>query len=105
MKTREILKGLPEHFQAVGIRTVDAKKRIGLGEKLLKFIPKTPEAYQVFVGEEGDILLRPVVTIPARETWVYQNPKVLAQIRGGLSEAKQGKTQKVKDLAGFLKEL
>ena len=105
METREILKGLPGPFQAVGIRTVDAKKRIGLGEKLLKFISKTPEAYQVFIGKEGDILLRPVVTIPAREAWVYQNPKVLAQIRGGLSEAKQGKTQKVKKLDGFLKEL
>ena len=105
METKEILKGLSGSFQAVGIRTVDAKKRIGLGEKLLKFISKTPEAYKVFIDKEGDILLRPVVTISAREAWIYQNPKVLEQIRGGLSEAKQGKTQKVKNLDNFLKKL
>lgn len=105
METGETLKGLSGTFQAVGIRTVDAKKRIGLGEKISNFIRETPEAYKVFVDEEGDILLRPVVTIPAREAWVYQNPEVLAQIRSGLSEAKQGKTQKVKDLGKFLKEL
>ena len=105
MKTGETLKGLSGSFQAIGIRTVDAKRRIGLGEKLLKSISKTPEAYQVFIDKEGDILLRPVVTIPAREAWVYQNPKVLEQIRCGLSEAKQGKTQKVKDLGSFLKKL
>ncbi|MFH1903672.1 MAG: hypothetical protein ABIK20_06460 [Candidatus Omnitrophota bacterium] len=105
METRETLRGLPGPFQAIGIRTVDAKKRIGLGEKLLKFISKTPEAYQVFIDKEGDILLRPVVTIPASEAWIYQNPKVLAQIRQGFAEAKQGKLEKVEDLDVFLKEL
>ena len=105
MKTGETFKGLSGSFQAVGIRTLDAKKRIGLGEKIARYASKTPEAYQVFVDKEGDILLRPVVTIPAREAWVYQNPEVLGQIRAGLSEAKQGKTRKIKDLDGFLKEL
>ena len=105
METKEELRGLDEDFQAVGIRIVDAKRRIGLGEKIVRLIPKTPEAYKVFVGKEGDILLRPVVAIPSREAWIYQNPKVLSQIRQGLSEAKQGKTQKVKNLTSFLKEL
>ena len=105
METREVLNGLSGSFQAIGIRNVDAKKRIGLGEKLLKLISKTPEAYKVFVDKEGDILLRPVVTIPASEAWIYENPKVLEQIRVGLSEAKQGKTQKVKNLDNFLKKL
>jgi len=105
METREILNGLSGSFQAIGIRNVDAKKRISLGEKLLKLIRKTPEAYKIFVDKEGDILLRPVVTIPAREAWIYENPKILKQIRVGLSEAKQGKTQKVKNLGSFLKEL
>ena len=105
MGTKEILKGLSGPFQAVGIRTVDAKRRIGLGEKLLGFVAEAPEAYKVFIDKEGDILLRPVVTVPTREAWVYQNPKVLAQIRSGLSEAKQGKTQKVKNLDSFLEKL
>ena len=105
MATREILKGLTGPFQAVGIRTLDTKRRIGLGEKIMKFISKRPEAYKVFIDKEGDILLRPVVTIPASEAWVFQNPIVLDQIRRGLSEAKEGETQKVKDLGSFLKSL
>ena len=105
METREMFEGLPGSFQAVGIRTVDAKKRISLGEKLLKFISKTPEAYKVFIDKEGNILLRPVVTVPADEAWIYQDPKVIGRIRQGFAEAKQGKLEKIEDIDIFLKEL
>jgi hypothetical protein len=49
--------------------------------------------------------LRPAVTIPSHEAWVYQNPKVIGDIRQGLEEAASGKTEKVKDIDAFLNGL
>lgn len=104
---KEILDTLREEFRAIGVKSIDSKNRINLGGKVLKlvFTKTKADAYKVFVGEEGDILLRPVVTIPSREAWVYRSPKVLKQIRQGLTEAKQGKTEKVEDLDEFLEKL
>ncbi|MBU4312261.1 MAG: hypothetical protein KJ706_06060 [Candidatus Omnitrophica bacterium] len=96
-----------EKFVSVGIKTVDSKNRINLGEKILKVIDSKgkADAYKIFIGKEGDILLRPVVTIPANEAWIYEHPEVLKKIRKGLDEAGKGKTKKVSDLDKFFKEL
>lgn len=96
-----------EKFVSVGIKTLDAKNRINLGEKILKVIDSkgTADAYKVFIGKEGDILLRPVVTIPANEAWIYEHPKVLKKIRKGLDEAGKKKAKKVSNLDKFFKEL
>ena len=63
------------------------------------------DSYKVFVGKGGDILLRPAVSIPSSEAWVYRNPKVIGRIRQGLEEAGKGKTEKVQDLEKFLSYL
>ena len=97
-----------ERFVPIGdIKTIDSKNRINLGEKILRVVDSKvkADAYEVFIGEEGDILLRPVVTIPANEAWVYENPEVLKKIRKGLDEAGKGKTKKVNDLDKFFKKL
>ena len=96
-----------EKFVSVGIKTVDSKNRINLGEKILKIIDSKgrADAYKVFIGKEGDILLRPVITIPAREAWIYEHPEILKKIRKGLEEAGKGKTKKVNDLDKFFEEL
>jgi len=63
------------------------------------------DSYQVFVGKEGDILLRPAVSVPSSEAWVYRNPEVIGKIRRGLKEAAEGKIEKVDDLESFLSDL
>lgn len=107
IKQKGIITSLAERFIPVDIKTVDSKNRINLGEKMLKLITNktNAEAYQVFIGEEGDILLRPTVAIPAREAWIYKNPKVLSKIRQGLTEAQEGKIEKVENLDNFFKDL
>jgi len=109
MKTKKkgIITHIKEKFVPVGIKTVDSKNRITIGEKVVKLITAQTGAdeFQIFYGEEGDILLRPMVSIPSKEAWIYQNPKVLKLIRQGLKEAKQGKTEKVENLKEFLEEL
>ncbi|MBM3252835.1 MAG: hypothetical protein FJZ16_01100 [Candidatus Omnitrophica bacterium] len=104
---KEILCSLNEKFVPLGIKTIDSKNRITLGEKILKLITAQTRAneFQIFYGEEGDILLRPMVSIPSKEVWVYRNPEVFKRIRQGLTEAKEGKVEKAKDIDKFLKSL
>jgi len=41
--------------------------------------------------EDGTIVLRPAVTVPAEEAWLWRNKKALAMVQKGLSEARQGR--------------
>ncbi len=97
-----------EEFTLFDTRPLDSKHRITLGGKLMKTVSqrlRKVDSYQVLVGKGGDILLRPAVSIPASEAWIYENPKVIGRIRKGLDEAKQGKKEVVRDLDAFLDKL
>ncbi len=106
-KTKDIIKNLNERFVSMGIKTVDSKNRMNLGGKVIEIVSKIAnvDAFEIFIGVAGDILLRPVVNVPSREAWIYQNPKVLKQIRKGLAEAKAGKVEKVENLNDFFENL
>lgn len=106
-KKKEFIYHIDEKFKSAGTRTIDSKNRITLGEKIMKLNSTQTEAdkFQIFFNEEGDILLRPMVSIPVREAWIYQNPQVLSSIRQGLTEAKREKTEKVENLGEFLEDL
>jgi len=75
-------------------RTRDPNEPIGKMFRVRDFLP--PPEKPVSPG---------VTEVPVDEAWVYQNPKVIGQIRRGLSEAKQGKLEKAEDLDVFLKKL
>ena len=96
-----------ENFVPYYTKTLDSKKRITLGGKLAKTLGKTIkiEAYQVFLGSNGDILLRPTVSIPSQEAWIYQNSDVISKIRQGLNEASEGQTEKASDIDSFIEDL
>ena len=96
-----------EMFMLVDTRPLDSKHRITVGGKLQKLIAgkMNIDSYQVFIGKEGDILLRPAVSIPSSEAWAYRNPEVIGRIRQGLKEAAEGKIEKVDDLESFLRDL
>ncbi len=62
--------------------TVDSRKRVSLG----KLLPELPVS-SVRAHLEGDkIILEPMVEIPAREAWLYQNKIALSKVKTGLSE-------------------
>jgi protein required for attachment to host cells len=96
-----------KEFLSVDTRGLDSKHRITLQGRWYKHFASRQKAdsYQVFVDRDGDILLRPAVTIPSNEAWIYQNPKVIGKIRKGLEDAASGKTEKVDDLDNFLNNL
>lgn len=49
--------------------------------------------YDIYTNEDGQIILEPVVTIPKREAWLYQNPTALKSVKKGLKESAEGKTK------------
>jgi hypothetical protein len=105
-KEQEVLE-VNEKFMPVDTRPLDSKHRITLGGRLYRLMLSKMkiDSYRVFVGKEGDILLRPAVSIPSKEAWIYRNPEVIGKIRKGLQEAKEGRTEKVEDLEEFLDKL
>ncbi len=106
-RTKKYVFEIREMFIPVDTRPLDSKHRITLGGKLQKILMSKMkiDSYQVFVGKEGDILLRPSVSIPSNEAWVYRNPEVIGRIRRGVKEADEGKTEKADDLESFLNDL
>ena len=107
MIKKDTIEKINQGFTSVDIKTIDSKNRITIGEKIIKKISQQSRVhqFQVFFGEEGDILLRPLTSIPSREAWIYEKPELIGKIRQGLKEAKQGKVEKIKNLNEFLEEL
>jgi hypothetical protein len=68
----------------------DAKRRVTLG-KALEGYPADIE-FAVYRNDKGQIILDPMVRVPAREAWLYTNPEALAAVRRGLDEAARGET-------------
>lgn len=105
------MKVIDEKFERVGVTKLDTKKRVTLGAifsifKRVLSLNKVPiETFETFIGSEGDILLRPHVSIPAKELWVHQSPEVLKSIQRGMRDIKEARVTKVKDLDKFFKEL
>ena len=106
-KTKKETVDIHEEFIPYQTKSLDSKYRITLGGRLTKLLGKrmNAEAYQIFVGRNGDILLRPSVSIPSNEAWVYKNPEVIGKLRKGLQEAREGKLERVEDLDSFLEKL
>jgi len=69
----------------------DAKSRV----LLRKIQMQEGVSYHIYRNAMGQILLDPQVTIPASEIWLFNNPKALASVRRGLSDAARGRVSKV----------
>ncbi len=69
----------------------DAKRRV----VLQKVQVQEGITYHIYRNRIGQILLDPQVTIPASEIWLFNNPKALASVRRGLSDAAKGRVSKV----------
>jgi len=63
------------------------------------------DAFKIFLGNEGDILLRPMTNIPSKELWIHQNPNALESIQRGMRDIKKGRVTKIKNLSKFFKKL
>jgi len=75
----------------------DVKGRVYLG-KLTEGVSR----FAVTVDKHHRIILDPLVEIPVREKWLFENKEALTSLKQGLKEAKQGK---LNDLGSFAKYL
>jgi hypothetical protein len=62
--------------------SVDSRIRISLN----KLLPDLPVSSVRAYLQDDKIILEPMVEIPAREAWLYQNEKALNKVKTGLSE-------------------
>ncbi len=102
MKTHEIT--VKERFKPMqGTKSLDAKNRLTLSGNLASIYSKhNVSGFSVFVGVDGDILLRPMSTVPAKNLWTK---KAIKAVKKGAAEIKAGKSRHVKDLDSFLEQL
>ncbi len=77
-------------FQEIGTRTMDDRNRLTLGE-----IFKGYKRVRLYKNDRGEVLLQPVVEIPASELWLFQNKEALESIQRGLKDASEGKITKL----------
>lgn len=95
-------------FKLIGKGTLDSRNRITLGEKIMNHQPLSGmevNSFEIFVDDEGEILLCPLADIPSRELWVHQNPQIMKRLQKGIQAAREGKVTRVKNLDKFFKEL
>ena len=99
MTKKEVIKKENQKFIPLDVKFIDSKNRITISEKIIKKISgqKRVNQFQVFIGHDGDILLRPLTAIPIREAWIYEKPGLIGQIRQGLQEVKEGKLEKIEN--------
>jgi hypothetical protein len=79
-----------DEFTEVDTRTVDDRNRLTLGELL-----EGAKRVRLYRNRRGEMLLQPVVEIPASEAWLFQNREALESVRKGLEEASKGKVTKL----------
>jgi len=64
----------------------DTKGRITLGH-----LAEGVSRFAVSKDEFNRIILEPYVEIPAKEKWLFDNPKALAQVKQGLKDSAEGR--------------
>jgi hypothetical protein len=69
----------------------DAKRRVVLPSVLVR----EDIIYHIYTNAVGQVVLDPQVTIPASEAWVFQNPEILASIKRGIKDIKNGRVSRV----------
>ena len=57
------------------------------------------------VNDAGQILLDPVVNIPERELWLWQNPDALASVQRGIQQSEAGEAHNLGSFAQYAEHI
>ena len=85
----DILK-INDEFQEIGTRTIDNRNRLTLSGLLRNF-----KRVLIYKNDLGEVLVRPVVEIPASDLWIFQNKEAFESVQKGLKDASEGKISKL----------
>lgn len=91
MAKQEVLKDA--EFEALTETRVDAKQRVALG----KVLGGQVTSFRVYRNAHGQIILDPMVSVPAHEAWLFKNTRASRLVQRGLEDAKQGRLVKAKE--------
>ena len=91
MLKQEILKDA--QFEEVAEARVDSKHRVSLG----RAIPREVRSFKVYQNAHGQVVLDPMVSLPAHEAWLFKNKRASRLVRQGLEDAKRGRLVKAKE--------
>lgn len=85
-------------FEEIAEVKTDSKNRITLGRKGAP-AGSRPAAvyYKVYRNPLGQIILDPLVTIPAHEQWLFKNKEAAQAVQSGLEDAKKGRLVKARE--------
>lgn len=95
MTQAQILKA--QDFSEISEACPDAKNRITLKRR-----SKAGERYgryRVYENSIGQIILDPLISIPASELWLRKNKSALSAVRRGIKQSAQGRIVKKRSLA------
>ena len=79
-----------DEFKEVDTRTIDDRNRLTLGELL-----KGSKRVRLYRNNRGEVLVQPVVEIPASELWLFQDKEALENVKKGLKDAAKGRISKL----------
>ena len=82
-----------EEFEALSETRVDAKHRVALG----KILSGPVTSFRVYRNAHGQIVLDPMVSIPAHEAWLFKNKRASRLVQQGLEDARAGRVSKAKE--------
>ena len=91
MTKHDILKNAD--FEEVAEAKVDTKNRVALG----KVFGLKVSSYRIYRNKVGQIILDPMVTVPAYEAWLFKNKDATRRVQEGLQDLRKGRLAKAKE--------
>jgi hypothetical protein len=79
-----------DEFKEIDTRTIDERNRLTLGELMRGY-----KRVRLYKNERGEVLLQPVVEIPASELWLYQNRDAMESVLKGIKDASEAKISRL----------
>jgi hypothetical protein len=98
------LRPIKEEFEFVTEGGIDERKRISLAKVLREVKARLTDLadealhFRVYINAAGQVLLDPIVSVPAREMWLYRDPALLASFRRSVEQAER---KELVDLGSF----
>lgn len=82
---------------------MDDKQRICLTRMLTKEEREAFSSFRMY-REDGKIVLEPVAEVPAKDHWIYKDPKALASLMKGIKDAEEGRLHNLGSFAKYAED-
>ena len=94
-------------FKYIDSRTIDAKARVSLGQELTRRLQAAGpvESFNVFMDDNGNVLLVPMQHIPVSEMWTWTGKDIRESFDHAKMDVAEGRTVEAADLDKFLDDL